>query len=162
MIFLGGVALKIQRSVCPAASHFERALPTGDARLGNGATSLLGLPRGLMDWGESAYKPHMIFLYPITDPHRKPWESRVLGRRGNALHLPWSRTSRHGGAQPRRCGETGQGSSRCGAPSETRGAAASQLGVETTGSCGAPAASAAGARQALPAGGQRRAGVSAP
>lgn len=34
------VALKSQCSVCSAASHFERALPKGDARLGNGATSL--------------------------------------------------------------------------------------------------------------------------
>lgn len=56
----------------------------------------------------------------------------------------------------------GHGRSRCGAPSETGGVSASQLGVETTGSCGASAESAAGTRQGLPAGDERRAGVSGP
>lgn len=104
----------------------------------------------------------MIVLDPITDQQRKPWWWRVFGRRGNALHLPWWRASRHGSTQTRSCGEMGHGRSRCGAPSETGGVSASQLGVETTGSCGAPAESAAGTRQGLPAGDERRAGVSGP
>lgn len=120
----------------PAASHFQRALPKGDIRLGNGATSLGSpcAPKRSGDWGKPAHKPHIIFLYP----HHRPTEENEAGGGGDvngAVGTPCTclvagLSAR--GAQSRSCRETGPGRSWGGAPSGIGEVLASQLGVEKT------------------------------